>query len=511
MRHSRHALKLTCPCDLSYLRLVQSFVREAARFVGFEGEDLYKIELALEEAVTNVMKYAFADDDEFQTFDVICERVQLGLRIIIKEKGIPFDPGQLPRFDPASDLDSVASSGMGLFLMRESMDEVAFFNLGPEGKETHLTKFLPRRNIEDYLSPAERSTEPLPVSETSVPAAPPGTMGKIPYSVRRMAPEEAIEVSRCAYKSHGYTFFDDHIYYPDRIVELNASDEMLSAVAVTEDNTFMGHSALVYPEPGARIAEFTFVFVNLAYRSQGCMGRLCQFLLETPKRHPLAGVYSYSVANHVFTQRGILKLGFRDCGILLATSPATWRFKGIAEENEQRISVVLSFRYTEHPRRRTLYVPPQHRAMIARLYENIQADHDLANPSSEAPAFDGEESRIETSVFASEHCGEIWVSRYGARVVREVRTILRDLCLRQIAAVNLFLPLEDPTTWFVTAELENLGFFFAGILPETYLGDVLILQYLNNVDLDYGKIQIYAPIAQDILAYIQTRDPNGDL
>jgi predicted amidohydrolase YtcJ len=147
--------------------------------------------------------------------------------------------------------------------------------------------------------------------------------------------------------------------------------------------------------------------------------------------------------------------------------------------------------------------------MIARLYENIQADHDLANPSSEAPAFDGEESRIETSVFASEHCGEIWVSRYGARVVREVRTILRDLCLRQIAAVNLFLPLEDPTTWFVTAELENLGFFFAGILPETYLGDVLILQYLNNVDLDYGKIQIYAPIAQDILAYIQTGTPTG--
>jgi serine/threonine-protein kinase RsbW len=124
---------------------------------------------------------------------------------------------------------------------------------------------------------------------------------------------------------------------------------MISAVAVTEDNTFMGHSALVYPEPGARIAEFTFVFVNLAYRSQGCMGRLCQFLLETPKRFPLAGVYSYSVANHVFTQRGILKLGFRDCGILLATSPATWRFKGITEENEQRISVVLSFLYTEPP------------------------------------------------------------------------------------------------------------------------------------------------------------------
>jgi serine/threonine-protein kinase RsbW len=77
--------------------------------------------------------------------------------------------------------------------------------------------------------------------------------------------------------------------------------------------------------------------------------------------------------------------------------------------------------------------------------------------------------------------------------------------------VNLFLPLEDPKTGVLTAEMERLGFFFAGILPETSLGDVLILQYLNNVGLDYSKIQTYSPIAQDILAYIQARDPNGDL
>ena len=44
----------------------------------------------------------------------------------------------------------------------------------------------------------------------------------IPEYVRLVSlgrPEEAIEVSKCAYKSHGYTFFDDHIYYPERIVE----------------------------------------------------------------------------------------------------------------------------------------------------------------------------------------------------------------------------------------------------------------------------------------------------
>lgn len=509
MTPKKHALQLTVPCDLSYLHLVQSFVREAAQKYGFAGDDIYKIELAIEEGVTNVMKFAFADDDdEPATFDVICERVLLGMRIIIKEKGIPFDPERLTKFSPETDLDQVASSGMGMFLMRESMDEVAFVNLGPEGKETHLTKFLPRKNVENYLTPAEREVAAAAVPE--IPDKPP-KVEKIPYNVRRMAPEEAIEVSRCAYKSHGYTFFDDHIYYPDRIIKLNETDEMISVVAVTQDNTFMGHSALLYPAPGARIAEFTFVFVNQAYRSQGCMGRMCQFLIETPKKHPLAGIYSYSVANHVFTQRGVLNLGFRDCGILLATSPATWRFKGIAEENEQRISVVLSFRYITPPAPRPIFAPPRHQAIIARLYENINARHTCTEPLTAAPVFDGDESLIETSVFDSEHCGEIWVQRYGTQISREVRGILRDLCLRQIAAINLFLPLENPTTWFIAEELEKLGFFFAGILPETEQGDVLILQYLNNVALDYDKIQVYADVAKDILSYIRGKDPLADL
>jgi len=503
VRHN--LLKLSVPCDLSYLRIVQTFVREVARQFGFSGDDLYKIELALEEGVTNVMEHAFADDDEPNPFDIICERVKLGMRIIIKEKGIPFDPRQLPHFDPIKNIEQASPSGMGLFLMRESMDEVAFFNLGPEGKETHLIKYLPAKNIEEYLTPAECRDEPAPVD------APVKTAGKIHYTVRRMEPGEAIEVSRCAYKSHGYTFFDDHIYYPDRIIELNATDEMISTVAVTEENTFMGHAAFLYPAPGARIAEFTFVFVNQAYRSQGCMGRLCEFLLTIPKKHELAGTYSYSVANHAFTQRGVLKLGFNDCGILLATSPATWRFKGITEENEQRISVVLSFKYIQTPPARSLYAPPEHREMIARLYENIRAGHIFTIPSMAAPPFIGDESIIETSVFASESCGEIWVNRYGSHIVREVRGILRDLCLKQIAAINLFLRLEDPTTYFVTEELEKLGFFFAGILPETNIGDVLILQYLNNVALNYDTVQVYSDTAKAILAYIRARDPNASL
>ena len=63
----------------------------------------------------------------------------------------------------------------------------------------------------------------------------------------------------------------------------------------------------------------------------------------------------------------------------------------------------------------------------------------------------------------------------------------------------------------MTAEFEKLGFFFAGVLPCARIGDTLILQYLNNVDLDYEKIAAYSDIAKELLGYIRAHDPNASL
>ncbi len=497
----KDVLKLSLPADLSYLRIAKIFVEETARKYGFEGDDLYKIALALEEAVTNVMEHAF-EDEEPDTLDILCERVPLGMKITVKEKGLPFDPAQLPEYKPSDDLDHLTASGMGVFLMRESMDEVSFHNLGMEGKETRLVKYFPAKSIDEYLSGKEmergRKKAPAPV-----------VRGKVDYAVRRMESPEAIEISRCAYKSHGYTFFDDHIYYPDRIIELNRSNQMISAVAVTKDSQFMGHSALVYPYPAARIAELTFIFVNREYRGQGCMERMNDYLFHCPKQYPLNGIYVYAVTNHEFTQRGVVKFGIHDCGLLLASSPETWLFKGIADDNPQRISVALSFKYLTEPVPLTLYAPPRHREMIRKLYENIgMSAHRFAVPENPEAALPDREAVIETDVLTTENCAEIHIRHYGANVLQETRKIQRNLCLRHVAAIQLFLPLEDPLTCFLTAEFEALGFFFSGILPMASTGDTLILQYLNNVVIDYDRIVLHTEAAREIRDYVRQMDPN---
>jgi len=503
-------IRLSLPPDLSYLRLAQMVIQETALKIGFTGDDLYQIDLAAEEAISNVMVHAFADQER-ENFDLICERAPLGMKITIKEKGLPFDPGQIPDYHPAENIDQMSASGMGVFLMKEFMNEVYFRNLGMEGKETNLVKYLPAKSIELYLSAQERAeAEAGKALAPEIPSPSLPIPGKIPYTVRRMEPAEAVEIARCAYKSHGYTFFDDHIYYPERIIELNGTDEMISAVAVTEDNIFMGHSALVYPNEEAIIAEFTFVFVNQEYRSQGCMKRIADFLFRCPKKKPLAGLYVYSVTNHEFTQRGMAQFDIRDCGLLLASSPETWVFKGIEAQN-QRISVALSFKYLTAPPMMPLYPPARHREIIERLYQNIGAlNHCFHTPDEDLRQRLPAEAEIRTDVLMTENCAEIHVIGYGNNVVHEVRRTLRELCLKNVAAIQLFLDLKDPHTFFMTAEFEKMGFFFAGILPLALVGDALILQYLNNVRVDYDKIVLYTEEARQIRDYVREMDPNRD-
>lgn len=500
-------LKLSMSVELTYLPLARLFVQEAGRIFGFEKDDLQRIALAVEEAVVNVMEHAFAGD-EASTFDMVCERLPLGMRITIREKGLPFDPSLTPKYKPAEDLDSFALSGIGLLLMQESMDEVSFHNLGMEGKETRLVKYLPATHIEAHMSPVETAE----AEEQKNRPAKEQVKQKIDYSVRRMEPGEAIEISRCAYKSHGYTFFDDHIYYPDRLVELNRSDELISAVAVTADGTFMGHAALAYPYAGARIAELTFIFVNSEYRGQGCMERLIDFLFQCPKKHPLDGLYTYAVTNHDYTQRGMSRFGFKDCGLLLASSPETWLFKGIAAENTHRISVTASFRYLAFPRPLALYASSHHREMVKIIYRHLGAvEHTFLSPGpSEIKRPEGI-ARIETYVLATESCAEIHILSYGETVFREVKKIVRELCLKQIAAIQLFLPLEDPLTCHATGDFEAMGFFFAGVCPMAAIGDSLILQYLNNVIMDYDRLVLFSPMAREIRDYVRARDPYGSL
>jgi serine/threonine-protein kinase RsbW len=103
----------------------------------------------------------------------------------------------------------------------------------------------------------------------------------------------------------------------------------------------------------------------------------------------------------------------------------------------------------------------------------------------------------------------IIIDRYGGNIVTALKTKLKELCLKNIEVITLYLNLADPLTSHFCDQFEQLGFFFAGVLPMgLQRGDALILQYLNNVPIDYAHIQLESDLAKLVLSHIQEHDPN---
>jgi hypothetical protein len=55
-----------------------------------------------------------------------------------------------------------------------------------------------------------------------------------------------------------------------------------------------------------------------------------------------------------------------------------------------------------------------------------------------------------------------------------------------------------------------MGFIFTGILPQTAMGETLIMQYFNGVHIEYDELVIISDVARELLDYIKSNDPTLD-
>ena len=96
----------------------------------------------------------------------------------------------------------------------------------------------------------------------------------------------------------------------------------------------------------------------------------------------------------------------------------------------------------------------------------------------------------------------IEVESAGSDLEVEVSQRFRELCLRRLDVIHLDLPLGDPTAMAAVDDLCELGFFFGAAIPELRGGDILRLQYLNNVALDLDRLILYSDEAKHLLEAI---------
>ena len=92
----------------------------------------------------------------------------------------------------------------------------------------------------------------------------------------------------------------------------------------------------------------------------------------------------------------------------------------------------------------------------------------------------------------------------GSDLEELVRPRLRELCLHRVDCIYADLPLSHAAMQRAGAGLKDMGFFFGGVIPEAHAGggDVLRLQYLNEVEIERDDVSTASDFGQELLLMV---------
>jgi anti-sigma regulatory factor (Ser/Thr protein kinase) len=116
---------LTFPTTFDILDDIRTFVGDVAQDAGFNSKEIYSIQLATDEAASNIIEHAY-DEKPDGKFEVSCEFHANRLIITLLDHGKPFDPSKVEEPDLKADLLDRKIGGLGIYLMRKLMDEVRY-------------------------------------------------------------------------------------------------------------------------------------------------------------------------------------------------------------------------------------------------------------------------------------------------------------------------------------------------------------------------------------------------
>ncbi len=117
--------KLTLHNDITEVPTLGEFVEQVAEQLGYNMTDSMNMNLALEEAVVNVMNYAYP---EGTIGDILIEAATTETQLVftIKDSGTPFDPTQVKDPDTTLSIEDRPIGGLGIFLVKQLMDSVTY-------------------------------------------------------------------------------------------------------------------------------------------------------------------------------------------------------------------------------------------------------------------------------------------------------------------------------------------------------------------------------------------------
>ena len=117
--------------NIEEINRLHTFIEEVGEMVALPMKTVMNLNLVLEEAVTNVIMYAYPKE-EHEYIHLTAKEQDGKLIFILTDSGKAFDPTQAPDADITLSADDRQIGGLGIFLIRKIMNEVKYERI--EGK-----------------------------------------------------------------------------------------------------------------------------------------------------------------------------------------------------------------------------------------------------------------------------------------------------------------------------------------------------------------------------------------
>ena len=117
--------KLILQNEVAEISKLAIFIDELGEEFGLSPELVFNLNLVLEEAISNVILYAYPKE-EHQTISLIAKKKENQLIFVLTDSGKEFDPTQAPDADITLSAEDRPIGGVGIFLIRQIMNTVEY-------------------------------------------------------------------------------------------------------------------------------------------------------------------------------------------------------------------------------------------------------------------------------------------------------------------------------------------------------------------------------------------------
>lgn len=116
---------LTLPNDVQEVPQLAAFVDEVCEAAGMDMATTMQMNLAIEEAVVNVMNYAYPSGTKGEV-RIEAKSNDSYVEFVISDDGTPFNPTEVKEADTTLSAEERSIGGLGILLVRHYMDKVKY-------------------------------------------------------------------------------------------------------------------------------------------------------------------------------------------------------------------------------------------------------------------------------------------------------------------------------------------------------------------------------------------------